>query len=281
MKSQYVYIRTGYSDGFILLKFSDVNDQTRSSKYIYEKFYKNFKIQLFLNDGNLELKQASILHRSRECIIDMKDLNREEFLVSILWNRHVTYLTVISSNRIRWNVAKDTDFNTLIDEKGAITYLNSRVGSTDEFRMISHGADFTEDRIIDEPDALVNWKDNLITIEILLNDSRKCSHVTKMEIYKACIFLLVKGFEIFLKKRFVELGYYLRPNYDQLVTFYKKHERSRIKDIISESLLSGHRNIVPYLFTQHPNSISFQEYSTVSNIYRKVLSIDITQISMI
>ena len=73
MKSQYVYIRTGYSDGFILLKFSDVNDQTQSSKYIYEKFYKNFKIQLFLNDGNLELKQASILHRSRECIIDMKD----------------------------------------------------------------------------------------------------------------------------------------------------------------------------------------------------------------
>lgn len=175
--------------------------------------------------------------------------------------------------------ASPTVFDTLIDDRGAITNLNTQVGRG--YKMIVHGKNSLEDRIVEGPDALTNWKEHLNTIRLLLHDSLKCSQITRFEIYKTCIFYLVKGFKIYLKKRFIESSYYLDSNYDYLVSFYKKHDKLKIKKEIVESLSSGYNKIIPYLFALYLSAISFQDYKNAAAIYRKVLVINFSKVPLI
>lgn len=279
MKSHYHYFRVGYSDGFTMIRFSNVDIQSRSSQYLYKKFYKNFRIDLYLHSNEIELKHASTLHRSRQCVLNTSDLNMNNFYTIITWNRFKTTLGLFVNDSFVSKEASPTVFETLIDDKGAITNLNTQVGRG--YRMIVHGKNFLEDRILDGPDALTNWKEHLNTIGLLLHDSLKCSQITRFKIYKTCIFYLVKGFEIYLKKRFIESGYYLNSNYNRLVSFYKKKDKLKIKKEMIESLSSRYNKIIPYLFSIYPRAISFQDYKNASAIYRKVFGINFSQVPLI
>lgn len=219
----------GYSDGFIIIKLLEIDfsKDILNRDYIFFKwFHKNIRIDLEFNKSKIILRQFSIINKKRIAEIPIENVtNRKQIFMVISWNRNSTIIYVPQNNPSIL-IANTENYNIHIDDNGNYTLNHPSIWYS---QMILNDQNILNDVVIEHPNAIDTWINNLKEIYSLLEVRNIRNHIAKMEIYKTCLSRLVKGLEIYFKDRFVELGYYIIPNYIKIIKYYKKDIRFEVE----------------------------------------------------
>ncbi len=209
MRINTLYHRIGYSDGFLILKLSEVDyskDIASKNILFFKWFHKHLRTDLTFNSGTLILNQYSIANKKRQAKIQVQNIEkRRQFFVMVSWNR-VSSVLFLLHNIPSFSVANTENYEVHIGDDGSLLFIDSSFGTY--FQFIANDKDPIKDKVVDESYPINGWKNNLIEIFTLLYEAKKIkNHIARLEIHKRCLSKLVKGMEIYFKKKFIELGY--------------------------------------------------------------------------
>lgn len=276
------YSRIGYSDGFVLIKLSDIDfakDIFNQNYIMYKWFHKHLRLDIIIDNTKFILKQFGILTRKRlaEVITD-SSTRTKHLLVIASWNRNHTILGIVG-NSLLTSAANEENYKIYIDDDGNYTLTHPAVLYS---KIVANNENVVNDSPVTTSSPLEVWTNGLFEIYSSLQEARNVkNHLVAMELYKVSLSRLVRGLEIFLKEKFIELGYFIIPNYQRLIKYFKNSDQEKVESKIDELKRKKIINIIPVIFRDFPKSISFQNFDNAGKIYNDVFGIRFRDIPLV
>lgn len=220
-------------------------------------------------DLNLHFFHSSPGTGTRVANVDIRPLKGStKVLIGLVWSPSETRLHLgdlrKDSEQLLTGVGKPSPRQFRVDSSGAICQVG------DEGVQVMGISVFEKGRLMLQPTAIEAWNSTVQAIKILLTGMSPEGYIFEVISTNMTIVMLVTGFEIYCKRRFLELeGEGISPDFNNLAKkFFSSGERERgeIEAIIQEAhaeSISATRKIV------NQGRIDFQNYERCKLAFNK------------
>lgn len=220
-------------------------------------------------DLNLHFFHSSPGTGTRVASVDIKPLKGStKVLIGLVWSPNETRLHVgdlrKDGEQLLIGVGKPSPRQFRVDSSGAICQVG------DEGVQVMGISVFAKGRLILQPTAIEAWNSTVEAIKILLTGTSPKGYIFEVISTNMIIVMLVTGFEIYCKRRFLELEEEgISADFDSLSKkCFSSGERGRgeIEAIMQEALADG---ISPMKKIVDQGRIDFQNYERCKLAFNK------------